>query len=379
MNASNSKTSSSPVIWIAASFLLLVIGGLIIAESVPLITPPQASAESAQVDNLFKVLLAIGGAIFLLVQGAIVFSVIRFRAKQGDDSDGAAMHGNPTLELVWTAIPAVIVLILSLLSFQVWVSITSAKDNEMLVETVGSRFNWSFSYEVPDEDITVNSRTLHTYVGQPVRMTLQSTDVNHAFWIPAMRIKQDLLPGYTTEVRFTPTLPGEYPVVCAELCGGGHGDMRATVMVHPDEETYLAWFNEEVDVLLNPPEDPTQRGQQVLASGAYPCAGCHILEDLNWTGVTGPNLEGVGDRASQRVPGLTAEEYLVESLYHPADFLVPGFGPLMPQFVPDNPDDLNYMPADEAQAIVAYLCTQTSTGESACDLENLASITVGSE
>ena len=80
MNASNSKTSSSPVIWIAASFLLLVIGGLIIAESVPLITPPQASAESAQVDNLFKVLLAIGGAIFLLVQGAIVFSVIRFRA-----------------------------------------------------------------------------------------------------------------------------------------------------------------------------------------------------------------------------------------------------------------------------------------------------------
>lgn len=379
MNPSNSQNNASPVIWIVAAFALLVLGGLIIAEATPLILPPQASAESQQVDNLFKVMLAIGGAIFLLVQGAIVYSVIRFRAQPNETSDGVTMHGNPTLELVWTAIPAVIVLILSILSFQVWVSITSAKDNEQVVTATGSRFNWSFSYPVPNEEVTVNSRVLHTYVGQSVKMELHSTDVNHSFWVPAMRVKQDLLPDRMTEVRFTPSLAGEYPVVCAELCGGGHGDMRATIIVHPDEETYLAWFDEQANIVLNPPEDPAARGEQILGSGAYPCAGCHVLDDLGWTGVTGPNLNDVGDRAARRVPGQTAEEYLHNSLYHPSDYLVPGFGPLMPQFQPDDPGGANYMPVDENQAIVAYLCTQTATGESACDLENLASITVGSE
>jgi cytochrome c oxidase subunit II len=378
MNAERSNTSSSsPVLWIIAAFALLILGGLIIAEATPLVLPPQASAEGQQVDNLFKIMLAIGGAIFLLVQGALVFSAIRFRARQGDRSDGVAMHGNPTLELVWTAIPAVIVLILSIISFQVWVSITSAKDNELVVRATGARFNWSFSYDVPEHGLTVNSSVLHTYVNQPIRMEMQSPDVNHAFYIPAMRIKQDLLPGRVTEVRFTPTVAGDYPVYCAELCGSGHGDMRARIVVHPDEATYLAWFDDEVDVLLNPPEDPVVRGLQVLSGGAYPCAGCHILDDLGWTGVTGPNQNGVADRVVNSRVGATGqppEEYLLRSLYHPGEYLVPGFGNLMPQFQPDDPGAPNYMPVDDAVAIVAYLCTQSASGENVCDLENLENL-----
>ncbi len=381
MNVDNSNAPNSiPVIWIVAVFLLLVIGGLIIAQTTPIVLPPQGSAESLQIDNLFKVMLAIGGAIFLLVQGAIIFSIVRFRAEPGDETDGAPMHGNATLEFVWTAIPAVIVLILSILSFQVWVSITAAKDDEMVVQATGARFNWSFAYEVPEQDdLLVNSRVLHTYVGQPVKMEMVTADVNHAFYIPAMRIKQDLLPGRTTEVRFTPTLAGEYPVLCAELCGSGHGDMRALIVVHPDEETYLTWFSPEAQNVINPPEDPALLGRQVLESNVYPCSGCHVLDDLGWAGVTGPNLNGIGDRAATRVAGQTAEEYLSNSLYHPADYLVPGFGALMPQFQPDDESNIGtYMPQRENQAIVAYLCNQTSTGDSACDLENLATITVGS-
>jgi hypothetical protein len=129
----------------------------------------------------------------------------------------------------------------------------------------------------------VNSRVLHTYVGQPVKMVMQTQDVIHSFYVPAMRIKQDLLPGRTTEVRFTPTLAGTYPVLCAELCGSGHGDMRAEIVVHPDEATYCAWFDEETDILLNPPEDPADRGAQILASGAYPCAGLSCA-GTNWLG-----------------------------------------------------------------------------------------------
>ncbi len=377
MNVERSTTNSSPILWIVAAFALLILGGLIIAEATPLVLPPPASAESEQVDNLFKIMLAIGGAIFLLVQGALVFSVIRFRARAGDRSDGVAMHGNPTLEFIWTAIPAVIVLILSIISFQVWVSITSAKENELVVSSTGARFNWSFSYYVEEHDITVNSSILHTYVNQPVKMELQTTDVNHAFYIPAMRIKQDLLPGRVTEIRFTPTLAGDYPVFCAELCGSGHGDMRARIVVHPDEETYLAWFDPEVDRILNPPEDPVERGRQILASGEYPCAGCHMLADLGWTGITGPNQNGLADRVvNNRVSatGETPEEYLVHSLYAPGQYLVPGFGNLMPQFQPDDENAPNYMPVEDMQAIVAYLCTQTATGDNVCDLPNLENI-----
>jgi cytochrome c oxidase subunit II len=380
MNAEKStSTNGAPVLWIVVAFLLLIFGGLLIAETTPLVLPPQASAESQQVDNLFKIMMAIGGAIFLLVQGAILYSVIRFRAQPNERGDGVHMHGNATLEFVWTAIPAVIVLILSILSFQVWVSITSAKDNELEVQVTGARFNWAFAYDVPgEENLTVNSRVLHTYVGQPVKMVMQTQDVIHSFYVPAMRIKQDLLPGRTTEVRFTPTLAGTYPVLCAELCGAGHGDMRAEIVVHPDEATFVSWFDEETDILLNPPENPADRGAQILASGAYPCAGCHVLEQLNWVGNIGPSLEGVGDRAATRVVGQTAEAYLSRSLYHPNEYLAPGFGALMPQFQPDDPQGANYMPWDENQAIAAYLCELTASGESACDLDNLAAITVGS-
>jgi cytochrome c oxidase subunit 2 len=218
---------------------------------------------------------------------------------------------------------------------------------------------------------------LHTYVGQPVKMVMNTADVNHAFYVPAMRIKQDLLPGRTTEVRFTPTLAGDYPVFCAELCGSGHGDMRARIVVHPDEDTYLAWFDEEVNVLLNPPEDPVARGLQVLSSGKYPCAGCHRLDSLGWTGVTGPNQNGIADRVLTNragATGLTPEAYLARSLYHPGEYLAPGFGALMPQFQASDSNAPNYMPVEDMEAIVAYLCTQSASGENVCNMDNLSSL-----
>ncbi len=400
MNSGKSQsTNNMTVLWIIGAFLALIIGGVIIAQATPLLFPPQGSAESLQVDDLFKFMLAIGGAIFLLVQGAIVYSVIRFRAKPGDLSDGANIHGNATLELVWTAIPAVIVLVLTVYSYQVWVSTREIKPNEQTVYGRGARFVWSFSYDVPassvpsdvevdklppniqdaitnDSSFPITSRELHTFVGQPIKMVLDTSDTLHAFWIPAMRMKQDLISGRTTEIRFTPIQAGEFPVVCAELCGGGHGDMRASIIVHADETEYLSWFSDQVNLVVYPPDDPVLRGEQVLASGQYPCSGCHTLTALSWAGITGPNLNGIGDRAAtvrSAATGETPEEYIHRSLYHPAEYLVPGFGALMPQFQPDAGQP-NFMPVDDNKAIVAYLCTQTATGESACDLSNLDAI-----
>ncbi len=393
-------TNRNSVLLIIAAFALFILGGFVIAQATPSLFPEQASAESQQVDDLFQFMLVIGGAIFLLVQGMLVYSVIRFRAKPGETGDGPPIHGNATLELVWTAIPGVIVLVLAIYSYSVWVSTTSAKDNEQVVQAVGQRFAWTFTYEVPrsavPEDVnvadlpaniqqqfndkgtfTITSPELHTYVGRNVKVNLLTQDSQHAFWIPAMRVKQDLLPGRVTETRFTPVLAGEYPVVCAELCGGGHGEMRASIIVHPDQETYVTWFNNEAARVFYPSEDPVERGQQVLASGAYPCAGCHILDELGWVGVTGPNQNGVADRVvNNRSPatGQTPEEYLFRSLYYPHEYLVPGFGPLMPQFQSENPGAAYYMPVEDGEAITAYFCTLSATQDNVCDLENLAAI-----
>ncbi len=391
----NSNSSGLLIPIVGGVTILLVIGGFLISQLASVAFPVQASAEAEQIDTLFTVLLGIGGALFLLVQGLLIYSVVRFRVREGDTSDGPTIHGNVTLELIWTAIPSVIVLALVIYSYSVWVDITEPKDNEMVVQAQGARYAWSFTYYEPridcasdnvddrldcgDRNINPNiaSNILHTYVGRPVRMEMNTSDVIHSFWVPTMRIKQDLLPGRTTEVRFTPTEAGEYRVVCTELCGAGHGQMYASIVVHDSEETYLATFlDPAVENVVLPPDDPVQIGGQLLGTGAYPCSGCHILQDaefgIDWAGVTGPALTGIGDRAGTRVSTQTAEEYLYIAFYDTDDYLVPRYGNLMQQFQFEDPSAASYMPKEDAMAIVAYLCTQTDTGESACDLENLA-------
>ncbi|MDZ4765113.1 MAG: cytochrome c oxidase subunit II [Chloroflexota bacterium] len=386
----SSSAGISPI-WIVAGGLAIILGGLIIGSFTPSLLPPQASAESRQVDDLFRFMLVIGGAIFLLVQGLLVYSVVRFRAKPGDTGDGAAMHGSTTLEFIWTIIPAIIVTVIAIYSVVVWNSTHSIKPNEQVVGAVGARYAWTFNYNVTSETLppglTVDqlptdtqtalndtgallfsSGQLHTWVNQPVAVSMQTNDVNHAFWVPGMRVKQDLLAGRTTEVRFTPIEAGVYRIVCAELCGSGHGNMAGSVdvngnlqgawlIVHESEDVYLREFYEpNARQLLFPPEDPALRGRAILASGKYPCASCHVVNDLNWVGAVGPNLNNVGNRAETRVAGLSAAEYLHSSIRYPGEYLVPGYNNLMPQFNPE-PDQTNYMPEDDLTAIIAYLLT----------------------
>lgn len=381
------------LIWIIVAGLAIIVGGLIIAMLTPLILPIEGSAEAQQVDGLFRFMLALGGMVFLLVQGIILFSVIRFRTKTGDLADGPPIQGNTTLEFVWTVIPAIIVVVITIYAYSVYTDIRSEKPNEQTVDAVGQRFAWTFNYAIPadalpssvdvaripenvlsvldtDGQVTFSSPQLHTWVGQPVHVLLHSEDVNHAFWIPGMRVKQDLLVGRVTDIRFTPIEAGVYRIVCAELCGSGHGDMAGTVtpdgnlagawlIVHADEETFLQQFwNPEVAGILNPPEDPALRGRQLIQN--YPCSGCHRLSDLGWVGVTGPALDGVASR-TQRLAATgsaTMEEYIHNSIRHSTEYVVPGFQPLMPSFNP-NPDEPNYMPESDLNDIVAYLLTQS--------------------
>jgi cytochrome c oxidase subunit 2 len=395
------RPSSSPGINIVPVIIIAIVcivGGIAIGQLAPTLFPQRGSAQAEQIDMLFQVMLSIGGGLFLLVQGLIYYSAIRFRVKdETDRTDGPPIHGNNTLELVWTAIPSAVVVVLVIYSYQVYTSLFTPVDNEYTVHVEGRRFAWTFTYTAAEgvldpatgETVQFNDANLYTYIGQNLHLSMISVDVNHAFWVPEMRLKQDLLVGRTSDLRFTPILDtdrddsgwydiGEgFPLRCAELCGDGHGNMGllSYMIVFNTQEQYQAWFDNRVYQVQNPPEDPALLGEQILSAGTYPCAGCHALDAFGWVGVTGPNLNGVGNRAGRRVSGESAESYLLNSLRHPQRFIVPGYASaLMPQFVEDNPDDPNYMTDTDAVAIAAYLCTITDSGESACDVATLQAI-----
>ncbi len=236
--------------------------------------PIAASEEANQVDALFNLMMTIATGLFLLVEGVIIYSVIKFRRKKGDTTDGPPIEGNVPLEIVWTAIPTVIVFILAIYSFEVYnamggldpmashdmgpkqqiamnpdgqqvaLGLGASPESEqgidpLVVNVNGIQYAWIFTY--PDTGIV--SGELHVPVDRPVKLNINAGDVLHAFWLPEFRIKQDAIPNRDTELTFTPTRVGQYPVICAELCGAYHGGMKTTLTVHTDEE-YEKWLQD---------------------------------------------------------------------------------------------------------------------------------------
>lgn len=214
--------------------VLSLIFGLFIGLVAPNmgILPEAASVEARNTDALFQVLLGIGGVVFFLVQGLIYYAAVAFRARANDDSDGPNLHGNFLLEVVWTLIPAVVVVFLAIYAYTVWNANTTSEIDANLVNGeqisingFGQRFAWSFEYHTgqradetnPDgtisegtgDFIVLNTADLYVYVGQNVELDLETHDVIHSFWSPEMRVKQDLLPGRVTSVRFSPIQPND--------------------------------------------------------------------------------------------------------------------------------------------------------------------------
>lgn len=292
--------------------------------------PDQATSEAYLVDNLFNIMLTIGTWLWLVITGALAIALFRFRRRRDDNSDAAPVHGNIPLEILWTAIPTVIVLGIGIYSFNIYMlegggadpmdhsahlsqrnhpeqhaslaqgthlatTLTSLVDpsadlnrNEQIQEQVtqdpgtaetrntdipqkkdapgmgvvspglgptpenqgtppdfavnvtGLQFAWIFNY--PDSGIT--SGELHLPVNKEVRLNISANDVIHAFWVPQFRVKQDAIPGRQTELRFTPSKVGTYPINCAELCGAYHGAMNSQVIVQAQED-YDQWVQSQ--------------------------------------------------------------------------------------------------------------------------------------
>jgi cytochrome c oxidase subunit 2 len=206
--------------------------------------PVQASSQAKNTDTLYHVLIIASVPIFVLVVAVILYSVWQFRMKPGDElKDGPPIHGNTRLEVVWTAFPAIILLGLVSYSFVVLHdNEKKPKGPEIQVNVTAQQFAWSYEYPASvTGGAPVNSDQLYLPSGESVNFHLNSKDVIHAFWIPAFRLQEDVVPGITTSYRVTPTRLGTYPVVCNLLCGLGHSVMRSTVhVVAPTEfQTWL--------------------------------------------------------------------------------------------------------------------------------------------
>ncbi|MGH2948566.1 MAG: cytochrome c oxidase subunit II [Solirubrobacteraceae bacterium] len=215
-------------------------GGIALALAIDWF-PQSAATRALKVDREFDVLLIVSVPIFVLIQTVVLYSVWRFRMRPGEElKDGPPTHGNTPLEVLWTAVPGILIASLVTYAFVVLDDIERRQPRALSVNVIAQQFAWNFDYPRPSGE-PVRSTVLYLPQGRPVEFRVRSLDVVHSFFVPAFRAKIDAVPGITTDLRVTPTRRGRYPVLCAELCGLGHAVMRASVVVLAPNE-FQAWL-----------------------------------------------------------------------------------------------------------------------------------------
>jgi cytochrome c oxidase subunit 2 len=214
-----------------------------------------ASTQANSIDTLLNVMIVLSSFVFSIVLVMLGYSLWKYRAKPGDESDGEPIHGNTRLEIAWTVIPTVIVLFGAVYSAIVLAHIEKQDPNEMNVYVVAQQYKWSFAYEGPGGQ-AVHSDVLNVPVDRQIDFHLSALDVIHSFWVPEWRIKRDLVPAgpsgnhVDNTVVVTPDRLGTYNVVCTELCGFGHSTMRALVHVWPKPK-FDQWLSNQAQVQKN--------------------------------------------------------------------------------------------------------------------------------
>jgi cytochrome c oxidase subunit 2 len=206
--------------------------------------PENVSTFGGDIDRIFYLIYYITGAVFVLVTVLLASALILFRQREGRRA--VYSHGNAALELTWTIVPAIILVVLAFLSQATWARVKGqVPPARVHVEVTGKQFNWEIVYPGPDgafgtaDDLKLDNE-LHVPVNQVVRVTLKAREVIHSFFVPQFRLKQDAVPGRAIDAWFEATKPGRYELPCAELCGFGHSGMKGWVTVHTPEE-YQQW------------------------------------------------------------------------------------------------------------------------------------------
>lgn len=343
-----------PIHWLALLAIVVVASAIGIALGIAIDWfPVQASGQAKEIDTLWDVLIVASVPIFVLVETVVLYSVYQWRMRPGEEElDGPPIHGNTRLEIIWTVIPAVILVSLVSYAYIKLTDIEEARADSMQVRVVGEQFAWSFFYPSAEPGgKEVQAKQLYVPAGRQIEFRIQSKDVIHDFWVPAFRMKIDAVPGQTNSYRVNATREGDYPIVCAELCGLGHSTMRSTVHVLSQRD-FGAWLDEQ----RNPPaaagqaaggDQATADGKTLFTSGAQPaCSSCHTLADAGANATTGPVLDDV-------LKGMDKAE-IRRSIVDPGAEIAEGYQNIMP------PGYEQSLSGPELDTLVNYLSEVTS-------------------
>lgn len=263
---------------------------------------PEAIVTARQVDTLFRFMAATGTALYVFVFGYLVYFAIAFRVRPSDPPDaiGVQVHDNRKLEFWWTLIPALFVVLLSVISVRIWYEIMLEPQNGLVVQAIGHQFDFTFRYPKINGEVTDE---MHLPVGVPVTLNLTSSDVIHSFWVPAMRLKNDTVPGLVTEIRFTPRLIGRDKIICTQFCGVLHSQMNKQVLVIEDKASFDRWYRamQLKNAHLSNALPSSAVGSIALTGGsatagqklfAQKCSACHAVGPFDQK-IVGPGLKGV--------------------------------------------------------------------------------------
>ncbi len=305
--------------------------------------PVRASAEALPIDWLFGLHLQVIAFLFALIIGFMLYSIVVFRRKPGENGDGDHIHGNSTLEIIWTVVPLGVVLYFGYLGTVTLSDIVSPVDNEMVIEVTGSQWAWRFDYP----DAGVSSTVLNVPLGRTVLFKLTSNDVIHSFWVPEFRVKQDAVPGMTKTLRVTPTELATFKIRCAELCGLDHAKMLAEVNVLTPTK-FEHWLSDEQEALAAAESGPIlQRGSNLAELQG--CVACHSVDGSKSNGPSWLGLYGREETLADGSKVKVDEAYIRHSIINPGDQIVEGFNNIMP------PTFGKTLTEDEIETLIAYI------------------------
>ena len=292
----------------------------------------QASTMAGPVDGLLLGLLAVCGGIAALVCALIVYFAVKYR--EGAQVDRTGAQGALWMEILWTAAPLVVGLGLFAWGAELYVREARAPADALEIHVIAKQWMWKFYHPGGQREIN----ELHVPVGRPVRLSLTSEDVIHSFFVPAFRVKNDVIPGRYTGLWFEANQPGTFHLFCAQYCGAQHSGMIGTVVAE-EPARWASWLAER------PGEPPARAGERAFAR--LGCAACHLPDGSG----RGPSMIGLAGRTVKLAGGGTAvadRTYLRESIVNPTARLVAGYEPVMPTYQ-------GQVSEEELDALVTFL------------------------
>lgn len=342
---------------------------LLLAACGDSVTHPQSTLHprgdlAKDLDHLFRITVWLALIVFVVVEGALLYAIFRFRGKP-DDPEPTQSHGNTMVELIWTVIPAVVLAVVAVPTVQTILKTaeipTTSPDGQppLKIEVIGHQWWWEIRY--PDLGITT-ANEWHVPVNRTLDLRMKSVDVIHSFWVPQFGGKRDVFPERETRLAFTPQATGAFPGACAEFCGTQHGRMDHYLMVD-EPAAFDAWVqarrNDSVTVGMSAPSDSAAALMDpVVVAGealfrAKGCIGCHTFASVKtMKGMPGPNLSGIGTRKMIAAGWLeNTDANLAKWIQNPHQFK-------SGVFMRNKPETDPVITDAEAQALVAYLRTK---------------------